>query len=69
MKRDIIIGDIHGCFEELQQLLEAANATPEDRVISAGDFVDRGPDSVRVWELAEPRATERLNHWRQLQTR
>lgn len=55
MKRDIIIGDIHGCFEELQQLLEAANATADDRVISAGDFVDRGPDSVRVWEFLRDR--------------
>ena len=55
MKRDIIIGDIHGCFEELQQLLEAAHVTPEDRVISAGDFVDRGPDSVRVWEFLRDR--------------
>ncbi len=55
MKRDIIIGDIHGCFEELQQLLSAANATGEDRVISAGDFVDRGPDSVRVWEFLRDR--------------
>lgn len=55
MKRDIIIGDIHGCFEELQQLLEAAKVTPEDRVISAGDFVDRGPDSARVWEFLRDR--------------
>lgn len=55
MKRDIIIGDIHGCFEELQQLLHAAQVTPEDRVISAGDLVDRGPDSVRVWEFLRDR--------------
>ncbi len=67
MKRDIIIGDIHGCFEELQQLLEAAGVTAEDRVISAGDFVDRGPDSVRVWEFLRDRpntATISGNHER-----
>jgi len=67
MKRDIIIGDIHGCFDELQRLLEAAGATDEDRVISAGDFVDRGPDSVRVWEFLRDRpntATIMGNHER-----
>lgn len=55
MKRDIIIGDIHGCWDELQALLEAAHVTDEDRLISAGDFVDRGPDSVRVWEFLRDR--------------
>lgn len=55
MQRDIIIGDIHGCWDELQALLDAADVTDEDRVISAGDFVDRGPDSVRVWEFLRDR--------------
>ncbi len=55
MNRDIIIGDVHGCFDELHALLEAAHVTDEDRVISVGDFVDRGPDSVRVWEFLRDR--------------
>lgn len=55
MKRDIIIGDVHGCFEELQQLLAELDVKPEDRLISAGDMVDRGPDSVRVWEFFRDR--------------
>jgi len=55
MKRDIIIGDIHGCFDELCRLLDAVGATDADRVISVGDLVDRGPDSPRVWEFLRDR--------------
>lgn len=55
MRRDIYIGDVHGCFEELMHLLDELAVTPEDRVISLGDFVDRGPDSVRLWEFFRDR--------------
>ena len=41
--RTLVIGDIHGCFEELTQLLELFNPNPTDRIISLGDLVDRGP--------------------------
>ncbi len=43
MARTFVIGDIHGCWHELQDLLEAAAITSEDRVIGLGDLVDRGP--------------------------
>ena len=55
MGRDIVIGDIHGCYAELEQLLERVELRDEDRLISVGDLVDRGPDSVRVWELFRDR--------------
>jgi protein phosphatase len=55
-----IIGDIHGCFDELQQLLQKLGYTvsgtdvipPEGRrVVFLGDLVDRGPRSPDVLEL------------------
>ena len=44
--RDIIVGDIHGCFKKLQTVLDERGFNPEfDRLFSVGDLVDRGPDS------------------------
>jgi serine/threonine protein phosphatase 1 len=48
MRRHIIIGDIHGCLGELEQLLAVVGATPEDVIVSVGDLVDRGPESPAV---------------------
>jgi hypothetical protein len=45
MARTIIIGDIHGCADELRLLLEKVQPAPEDIVISLGDVTDKGPDS------------------------
>ena len=47
--RTIVVGDIHGCWDEFQQLLEMTQFGPEDLLVSVGDFMDRGPGS---WELA-----------------
>lgn len=46
--RHIIIGDIHGCADELFALLDACGRRPEDEVISVGDLIDRGPDPEAV---------------------
>lgn len=46
--KTIIIGDIHGCFSELQDLLDKAGITDDDHIIALGDIVDRGPNSVEV---------------------
>lgn len=43
-----VIGDIHGCLDELSSLLEALPLKPADRVVFLGDYVDRGPDSKGV---------------------
>jgi len=49
MSRTIFIGDVHGCREELSQLLEALQPSPgKDRVIFVGDLVDKGPHSLEV---------------------
>ncbi|RNF21608.1 serine/threonine protein kinase [Trypanosoma conorhini] len=50
--RVIIVGDIHGCLTQLQELLAAAAFVKgRDAVISVGDLVNKGPDSVGVVRL------------------
>ncbi len=48
MNRTIVIGDMHGCWQEFQQLLEKCGVDVDDRVIALGDIVDRGPASLDV---------------------
>jgi len=43
--RTIIYGDIHGCLDEFKTLRSELHITNEDREISVGDVLDRGPDS------------------------
>ncbi|MDP2309610.1 MAG: metallophosphoesterase [Pseudomonadota bacterium] len=43
MARTLIIGDIHGSWDELQDLFARVGLTDEDVVVSVGDLVDRGP--------------------------
>ncbi len=47
-RRTLVIGDIHGCVEELMGLLALAEIGPDDRVVAVGDIVDRGPDPASV---------------------
>lgn len=48
--RDLIVGDIHGCFTKLSTALRAVGFQPEDgdRLFCVGDLVDRGPESFEV---------------------
>ncbi len=46
--RLIAIGDIHGCRVALEALLELIAPTPDDIVVTLGDYVDRGPDARGV---------------------
>jgi diadenosine tetraphosphatase ApaH/serine/threonine PP2A family protein phosphatase len=50
--RLIAIGDIHGCHLEFAELLERVELTKDDQLILLGDLVNRGPDSLRVIDLA-----------------
>ncbi len=51
MGRTVIVGDIHGCFDELLELLEKVDLRPDDLLISVGDLVDRGPAPGDVVEF------------------
>ncbi|HXW83849.1 MAG TPA: metallophosphoesterase family protein [Candidatus Binataceae bacterium] len=46
------IGDIHGCPDELDAVLKAIAPVEGDTVVFVGDYVDRGPSSRDVVELA-----------------
>jgi serine/threonine protein phosphatase 1 len=46
--RTIAIGDIHGCLTALDTLLGFFGHTAQDRLITLGDYVNRGPDSAGV---------------------
>ena len=46
-----VIGDIHGCYLSLKQLLETIQPNKEDHLIFLGDYIDRGPNSYEVLEL------------------
>lgn len=51
MSRTIVIGDLHGCFDETVELLKKCNASSNDRVIFLGDLIDRGPDNDKCVDL------------------
>lgn len=44
----LIIGDIHGCYDELQALLDRAAIASDEPIIALGDIVDRGPASPQT---------------------
>ncbi|MFN0253163.1 MAG: metallophosphoesterase [Kofleriaceae bacterium] len=54
--RTLIIGDIHGCYVELLELLDAAALAADDIVVSVGDLVDRGPAPAEVVRWFRQRA-------------
>lgn len=51
-KRTVIIGDVHGCIEELDRLLKKLSLGPKDRLIFAGDLVNKGPATKEVLKRA-----------------
>jgi hypothetical protein len=52
MGRTIIVGDVHGCRRELEQLLDRVSFAAGDRLVFVGDLVARGPDSLGVLDVA-----------------
>tara|TARA_R110000824_G_scaffold353298_3_gene540464 strand:+ start:133 stop:1167 length:1035 start_codon:yes stop_codon:yes gene_type:complete len=60
-----VIGDVHGCYEQLMELLFQCSALqecdgttvnmidPKQNVIFVGDLVDKGPASEKVVELVQ----------------
>ncbi|MGD9546822.1 MAG: metallophosphoesterase [Candidatus Krumholzibacteriia bacterium] len=46
--RTIVVGDIHGCWDEFATLLDGLGFDAGDLVLCVGDLIDRGPDTWRV---------------------
>jgi diadenosine tetraphosphatase ApaH/serine/threonine PP2A family protein phosphatase len=51
-ERIIAIGDVHGCFDELMELLEKVGfySGQIDKILFVGDLIDKGPKSKEVIE-------------------
>lgn len=47
MEKVFVIGDIHGSFDLLEKLLTYWNPE-EEQLVFLGDYIDRGPDSLKV---------------------
>jgi predicted phosphodiesterase len=50
--RTFVVGDVHGCLGELEELLHVAGWAATDPLIFTGDLVAKGPDSQGVVQLA-----------------
>ncbi|WP_079243661.1 metallophosphoesterase family protein [Chryseobacterium indologenes] len=48
MSKTLVIGDIHGGFKALLQVLERAGVTENDRLIFLGDYVDGWSESSQI---------------------
>lgn len=48
-KRTLIIGDVHGCIDELRALLALLAPKPGEDLLFIGDLINKGPDSAAVW--------------------
>jgi hypothetical protein len=51
MSRTVIVGDVHGCADELAELLDRIGLSATDRLVMVGDLVMRGPEPLRVIDL------------------
>ena len=63
--RTIVVGDIHGCYDELMDLLDKVGFESSDRLICVGDLVTKGPKEREVLQLfmTDPRLSTVLgNH-------
>jgi serine/threonine protein phosphatase 1 len=43
-----VIGDIHGCADELRCLIDQLPLRGGDQLVFLGDYIDRGPASMEV---------------------
>ena len=48
MPRYVFIGDVHGCLEELQELIAAVGINSQDTLCFMGDLIDRGPYAAQT---------------------
>lgn len=50
--RHIVVGDVHGCLDELEKLARSVSLTKADTLCFVGDLVAKGPDSAGVLDFA-----------------
>ncbi|MFB6250699.1 MAG: metallophosphoesterase family protein [Halobellus sp.] len=50
-----VVGDVHGCIDELRRLMDALDPSEDDLVVFVGDLVRKGPDSEAVVEYVRSR--------------
>jgi len=63
----LVVGDIHGCYDEFQELLSKAGVAENDPIIAVGDILDRGPGAIQVLEFFQTHPNARTimgNHER-----
>jgi hypothetical protein len=46
-----VVGDIHGCADELRELLAELALAPGDALVAVGDLFHRGPDACGVMDV------------------
>jgi bis(5'-nucleosyl)-tetraphosphatase (symmetrical) len=51
VSRTFFIGDIHGCIEELAELLEKFSPNANDKIYQVGDVINKGPNSIAALEF------------------
>lgn len=61
-QRTIVVGDLHGCYDETVELLDRCQATSSDRIIFVGDIIDRGPKPRECIELVKKHESVMGNH-------
>jgi len=51
LSRTVVVGDIHGCYDELLALFEHVGLGAPDRVVCVGDIIVKGRQNREVLEL------------------
>lgn len=51
VSRTVVVGDVHGCYDELVALVERVGLGESDRLICVGDLIAKGKKSREVLEL------------------
>lgn len=51
MARTFVVGDIHGCFDELSDLLRRVDFAGDDRLVCVGDLIVKGEKNREVLDL------------------
>lgn len=57
--RTLVIGDVHGCLDELKDLLDQVGLKEDDHLVFIGDLIDRGPQSADVVKFVTAMANSR----------